>query len=60
MKGPGVDAELAAAKASFGRDYRLLQDEPYTLPNTPHARRLVVIERLSDPEPVAPDDDAQR
>jgi 16S rRNA (guanine527-N7)-methyltransferase len=60
MKGPGVDAELAEAKAAFGRDYRLLQDEPYSLPNTPHARRLVVIERLTDPEPTAPAEDVQR
>ncbi|HEX4353217.1 MAG TPA: 16S rRNA (guanine(527)-N(7))-methyltransferase RsmG [Polyangiales bacterium] len=49
LKGPGVDEELASAAISFGRDYRLIQDEPYSLPNSPHQRRLVVIERLRDP-----------
>jgi 16S rRNA (guanine(527)-N(7))-methyltransferase RsmG len=60
MKGPGVDAELASAKASFGKDYRLLQDEPYSLPGTPHQRRLIVIERLRDPEPAREEVEAQR
>ncbi len=47
MKGPGVDEELREAVREFKRDYRLLRDEPYTLPHTPHARRLVVFERLT-------------
>jgi 16S rRNA (guanine(527)-N(7))-methyltransferase RsmG len=51
MKGPGVDAELAEAQREFGTDYRLELDRAYTLPNTPHARRLIVFERLRDPEP---------
>jgi len=49
MKGPGVDAELAEAKREFRASYRLLSDKPYTLPNTPHERRLVIFERLDDP-----------
>jgi 16S rRNA (guanine(527)-N(7))-methyltransferase RsmG len=58
LKGPGVDAELSEAKATFGRDYRLLEDKPYTLPNTPHERRLIVIERLTDPEPAPNSEEA--
>jgi 16S rRNA (guanine(527)-N(7))-methyltransferase RsmG len=46
MKGPGVDEELAEAQAQFRDDYRLVRDEAYTLPHTPHARRLVIFERL--------------
>ncbi len=46
MKGPGVDEELEEAKREFREDYRLIRDEPYTLPHTPHARRLVVFERV--------------
>jgi 16S rRNA (guanine(527)-N(7))-methyltransferase RsmG len=56
MKGPGVDAELHEAEREFGADYRLELDRAYTLPNTPHARRLIVFERLRDP---APTTDAQ-
>jgi 16S rRNA (guanine527-N7)-methyltransferase len=63
MKGPGVDEELREAVREFARDYRLLRDQPYTLPHTPHERRLVVFERVSprsapsgSPEP---DDDAE-
>jgi 16S rRNA (guanine(527)-N(7))-methyltransferase RsmG len=56
MKGPNVDAELAEARRDFGSDYRLLDDRPYSLPNTPHARRLVVFERLRDPDPLTHED----
>jgi 16S rRNA (guanine527-N7)-methyltransferase len=49
MKGPGVDAELAEAKRDFRADYRLVRDQPYKLPNTPHERRLVIFERVRDP-----------
>jgi 16S rRNA (guanine527-N7)-methyltransferase len=50
MKGPGVDEELAAAKREFASDYRLQLDRAYKLPHTPFERRLVVFERLTDPE----------
>jgi 16S rRNA (guanine(527)-N(7))-methyltransferase RsmG len=56
MKGPGVDAELAEAKREFKRDYRLLLDKPYTLPHTPHERRLVIFERISEHSRVAADE----
>lgn len=51
MKGPGVDAELAAARARFEADYELQLDRAYVLPHSPHARRLLVFRRLRDPEP---------
>lgn len=51
MKGPGVDEELREAVREFKREYRLVRDEPYTLPHTPHERRLVVFERLSARKP---------
>jgi 16S rRNA (guanine527-N7)-methyltransferase len=50
MKGPRCDEELEAARRSFGGEYRLALDKPYTIPHSPHRRRLVVYERLSDPK----------
>lgn len=47
MKGPGVDEELREAVRELERDYRLVRDQPYTLPHTPHERRLVIFERLT-------------
>lgn len=47
MKGPGVDEELREAVKEFKADYKLVRDEAYTLPHTPHARRLVIFERIS-------------
>ena len=43
MKGPGVDDELADVPATF----RLRRDIPYSIPETPHRRRLVVLERTT-------------
>ena len=51
MKGPGVDEELAEAVRDFKRDYKLVRDQAYTLPHTPHARRLVIFERVSPRTP---------
>ncbi len=42
MKGPACDAEIDAAVARFCGEYSLVQDIPYQIPHTPHARRLVV------------------
>jgi 16S rRNA (guanine(527)-N(7))-methyltransferase RsmG len=53
MKGPNVDAELESARHEFRDEYRLIMDRAYSLPNTPHARRLIVLERLREPEPTA-------
>jgi 16S rRNA (guanine(527)-N(7))-methyltransferase RsmG len=56
MKGPGVDAELVAARKRFEADYALQLDRAYTLPHSPHARRILVFQRLTDPSPVASDE----
>ncbi len=48
MKGPGVDPEIMAAKKSHSEFYKLIQDQAYTLPNTPHDRRLVVYEKIKN------------
>ncbi|HET8932917.1 MAG TPA: 16S rRNA (guanine(527)-N(7))-methyltransferase RsmG [Polyangiales bacterium] len=50
MKGPGVDAELVAARKRFDKEYELEVDRAYVLPHSPHARRLVVFRRVNDPD----------
>lgn len=45
MKGPNVDHEIKAAQ-KLSEYYRLVEDHKYSLPNTPHERRLVVYEKL--------------
>jgi 16S rRNA (guanine(527)-N(7))-methyltransferase RsmG len=49
MKGPNCDLEIEEAMRRFGQEYRLLQDRSYTIPNTPHRRRLVVLQRAGEP-----------
>ena len=50
MKGPNVDEELDRAQETW-RDYFLLpEDHAYTLPNTPHHRRLIVFEKTKTPD----------
>jgi 16S rRNA (guanine(527)-N(7))-methyltransferase RsmG len=51
MKGPNCKPEIEAALQQFGQEYRLLQDLPYIIPNTPHQRRLVVLQRTGEPLP---------
>jgi 16S rRNA (guanine527-N7)-methyltransferase len=46
MKGPGCDAEMAEAAETHAQVFRLAVDHAYTIPGTPHHRRLVVYERL--------------
>jgi 16S rRNA (guanine527-N7)-methyltransferase len=46
MKGPDCEAEIAQARASHAGSFRLAADHAYEIPGTPHARRLVVYERL--------------
>lgn len=48
MKGPGVDPEIDMAKKNWGEFYKLVENTPYTLPETPHERRLVVYEKIKD------------
>ena len=45
MKGPGCDQEVDEAVKSRGDSFRLAADHAYTIPGTPHHRRLVVFER---------------
>jgi 16S rRNA (guanine527-N7)-methyltransferase len=57
MKGPGCDEERETARTFYGDDFNLTLDRSYTIPETPHERRLVVFERLarSLPGPAAVD-----
>jgi len=47
MKGPSCNDELEEALRAFGHAYKPLQDISYTIPHSPHRRRLIVFERLS-------------
>lgn len=47
MKGPGCDAEIEEANASFGTVFRLVDDRQYVLPGTDQGRRLVIYERMA-------------
>lgn len=46
MKGPGVDPEIPSALKEYSEYYKLVKDIPYTLPHTPHQRRLVIFEKI--------------
>lgn len=48
MKGPGVDPEIEMAKKDWGEYYKLVENTPYALPNTPHERRMVVYEKIKN------------
>jgi 16S rRNA (guanine527-N7)-methyltransferase len=47
MKGPDCAAEIARARESHAEAFRLVADHSYSIPGTPHERRLVVYERLA-------------
>lgn len=49
MKGPRCDEEIEEALARFGERFRLIKDQPYRIPDSPHERRLVVFERIDSP-----------
>ncbi|MGZ3723439.1 MAG: 16S rRNA (guanine(527)-N(7))-methyltransferase RsmG [Bdellovibrionales bacterium] len=49
MKGPNVDPEIKKAKADWALYYELVEDHRYTLPNSPHDRRLLVYKKLKTP-----------
>lgn len=57
MKGPNVDPEIKVALKDWGQYYELDQDIPYTLPNTPHERRLVVFKKIKRMELAKNDED---
>jgi len=48
MKGPGVDPEIPMALKEYGQYYQLKKDISYTLPETPHQRRLVIFEKIKN------------
>ena len=47
MKGPDCEAEIAEARRTHAESFRLAADHAYVIPGTPHARRLVIYERLA-------------
>ncbi|MEZ4527495.1 MAG: 16S rRNA (guanine(527)-N(7))-methyltransferase RsmG, partial [Desulfobacterales bacterium] len=49
MKGPDCDPEISAALRDCGKEYELISSKAYAIPGTPHARRLVIFRRLSEP-----------
>lgn len=50
MKGPGVDPEITAAKMNWSEYYKLIDNIAYSLPETPHERRLVIYEKIKNME----------
>jgi len=45
MKGPNANDEMKEMKRRFGQSFNLVLDHPYTLPDSPHERRLVIYEK---------------
>ncbi|WP_413570299.1 16S rRNA (guanine(527)-N(7))-methyltransferase RsmG [Bdellovibrio sp. HCB117] len=59
MKGPGVDPEIKAFKETeWSEYYKLVEDVAYTLPQTPHERRLVVYEKIKN-KPLPEEDEGE-
>jgi 16S rRNA (guanine(527)-N(7))-methyltransferase RsmG len=54
MKGPDCEGEIAEAKSTHAEAFRLVLDQAYQIPGTPHDRRLVVYERLESAASSAP------
>jgi 16S rRNA (guanine527-N7)-methyltransferase len=50
MKGPNVDPEIKVAEKIWGDYYKLEKDKAYSLPQTPHQRRLLVYRKLKHKE----------
>lgn len=50
MKGPNVDPEVKEAVLKWGEYYELVEDHDYSLPETPHERRLLVFRKLKTPQ----------
>jgi len=49
MKGPECDAEIARARVTHPRTFHLSADHRFSIPGTPHDRRLVVYRRTEAP-----------
>lgn len=50
MKGPNCEDEIQAAKKDWSEYFKLVDNKPYKLPNTPHERRLVIYEKIKTPD----------
>ncbi len=50
MKGPKVDPEIEKAEKIWGEFYQLEKNKSYSLPNTPHQRRLLVYRKIKHKE----------
>jgi 16S rRNA (guanine527-N7)-methyltransferase len=48
MKGPRGSDEIDEALRRWGQEYRLVDDRPYAIPQTPFERRLIVFERTQE------------
>jgi 16S rRNA (guanine527-N7)-methyltransferase len=58
MKGPSVGPEIKSALSKWADYYELVEDHEYSLPSTPHLRRLVVFRKVKTPAPIVfPSDD---
>lgn len=53
MKGPNLGTEINDALEKWGNYYELKATLPYTLPNTPHERHLVIFRKHTHPKPVS-------
>lgn len=51
MKGPNVDPEVKSAVLKWEPYFELVEDHNYSLPETPHQRRLLVFQKLKTPPP---------
>lgn len=58
MKGPAVGPEIEAAKGKWSQYYKLVENTAYSLPETPHERRMVVYEKIKN-MPLPEDDEAE-
>ncbi len=56
MKGPGVDPEIKEAQKEWSEYYKLEKDIAYSLPKTPHERRLVIYQKIKN-TPLPEDED---
>jgi 16S rRNA (guanine(527)-N(7))-methyltransferase RsmG len=49
MKGPNAEPEIREADKRLGRQFKIIFDEAYQLPDSTHDRRLIVYERTDVP-----------
>jgi len=49
MKGPNVDPEIPVAKKEWGHIFKLEKDHAYSIPGTPHRRRLLIYVKVAEP-----------